>query len=140
MRDLANKGKTTLLIRNLALRLVRRNAQKDFIGEVSKIHRFVRDHIRYVKDIVGVETVQSPAKTLELGQGDCDDKVTLAGALLASIGNQVRFVAIGFIPGSYSHVLLDVRLNQKWIPIETTEPWPLGKLPPGITQRLIVYL
>lgn len=104
------------------------------------IHRFVRDRIRYVKDIKGVETLQSPEKTLEIGQGDCDDKSVLVGALLESIGHPVRFKAIGFIPGVFSHVLPETKIGSKWIAVETTEPWPLGRLPPGIIQRLTIEM
>ncbi len=52
-----------------------------------KLHRFVRDNIRYIKDIRDVETVAYPDITLQQGQGDCDDKSVLLASLLESIGH-----------------------------------------------------
>jgi hypothetical protein len=136
MSKLVKAEKSALPIRLLALDLVKRNGQKDYTGEVLKIHQFVRDHIRYVRDVRGVETLQTPTKTLELGQGDCDDKSTLTAALLESIGHPTRFIAVGFAPGSFSHVLLETKIGNKWVPVETTEPVKLGWFPPGVTMRM----
>ena len=43
---------------------------KDYRGEVSMLHRFVRDRVRYVRDPRGVEKVQSPKRTLEMASGE----------------------------------------------------------------------
>lgn len=139
MKRITEKGKRNIEIRQTALNLVCDRNQKDFIGEIKAVHQFVRDHIRYVKDIKGVETLQSPMKTIEISQGDCDDKTMLVCALLESIGHQCRIVAVGFGAG-FSHVYPEVRINRKWIPVETTEPWPLGKKAKGIKQRLVKYI
>lgn len=135
MSKMVKAEKSALPIRLLAMRLVSEQRQKDFTGEVRRIHEFVRDQIRYVKDIRGVETLQYPTKTLELGQGDCDDKSALTAALLESIGHPTRFVAVGF-GGGFSHVLLETKIGTKWIPVETTEPVGLGWFPPGVTARM----
>jgi len=67
MRDFIRMGKKTLPVRLLAIDLTTALPQKDFHGEVSKIFYFVRDRIRYVKDIRGVETLLATSiKTLEL--------------------------------------------------------------------------
>jgi len=135
MSGLVKEYKKALPIRTLALQLVKRNGQKDWLGEVRKIQEFVRDRIRYVKDIRGVETLQTPVKTLEFGQGDCDDKSTLVAALLESIGHPTRFVAVGF-SGQFAHVLVETKIGNKWIAVETTEPVGLGWFPPGVTMRM----
>lgn len=132
MSGLVKAGKTALPIRQLALSLVHRNGQKDWYGEVRDLHQFVRDHIRYVKDIRGVETLQTPEKTLEIGQGDCDDKSTLLAALLESIGHPTKFIAVGFAPKQYVHVLVATKIGPRWIPLETTEPQEVGWFPPGV--------
>lgn len=136
----ANRAKATPAIRLLAQRLVSGLRQKDFVGEVRAIHAFVRDRIRYVKDVHNVETLQSPEVTLRLGSGDCDDKAMLAAALLESIGHPARFVAVGFQPNRLSHVLVETRIGARWIPFETTEPVTLGWAPPGIVARLVRHL
>lgn len=139
MRSLANQYKTNLALRSLAASLVQPLDQKDFAGEVKALHAFVRDRIRYLKDVDDVETVQSPDKTLQLGYGDCDDKATLLATLLKSIGHPARFVAIGTgKPGDYSHVFVDTFIKGRWIPLETTEPVPAGWSPPKITSYMIV--
>lgn len=137
MRKLSQEGKKQLIIRNLALQLVEGLQQKDYLGEVEALTRFVRYGIRYVKDVDEIETLQTPQVTLQVGQGDCDDKVTLLSALLNSIGHKTRFVAVGFIPGIYSHVFLEVNVRGQWIPIETTEPVDTGWVPNNLASMLI---
>lgn len=137
MRSLVRSGKKTLPVRKAALSIVKGLAQKDYPGELRRIHAWVRDHIRYVKDVNGVETLQSPEQTLQMGQGDCDDKSILAASLLESIGFSTRFVAIGFKPRCFSHVLVEAKLDGRWIPVETTEPVALGWQPLGAVTRLV---
>lgn len=128
-----------MVVRHLALQLVAGLRPKDYAGEVRALHRYVRDVIRYVRDIVGVETVQTPERTLENGQGDCDDKSTLLAALLQSIGHPARFEAVGFAPDRFSHVLVSAQVGGRWVPLETTiagaEP---GWYPPRVVERLVM--
>ena len=138
MRQLVRRYKTALPIRQLAMSLSSHNLQKDYVAEVKNIHRYVRDEIRYIKDVRGVETIQTPLKTLEIGQGDCDDKSTLAASMLESIGHPTRFIAIGFTPGLFAHVFIETKIGDKWIALETTEPWPLGKKAKG-NHQMVIY-
>lgn len=139
MKRLTKAGKINIDIRQLAMRLAKPNGQKNWIGEVANIHKFVRDKIRYIKDVRGVETIQTPEKTLELGQGDCDDKSILTASLLESIGHPTRFVAVGFHPAGFNHVYVETKIGTKWIAVETTEPWSLGKSPKNVLSRMVVY-
>lgn len=139
MRELIRKYKKTLPIRQLAVSLTRGLRHKDYLKEAARIHRYVRDSIRYIKDIRGVETVQTPLKTIEIGQGDCDDKATLAAALMESIGHPTRLVAIGFRPGKFAHVYVEAQIKGAWVAMETTEPWPLGKRSRGTIKPMMVY-
>jgi transglutaminase-like putative cysteine protease len=116
-------------------------APKDWIGELRALFNFVRDRIRYVKDVRGLETLQTPPATLEVGQGDCDDKSTLLAALLESIGHPTRFVAVGFVqPGRYSHVYVESRAGSRWIALDATMPHDAGWMPPGAVARLIIHI
>lgn len=125
----------------LARSIVAGLRQKDYRGEAARIHAFVRDRIRYVRDIRGIETLQTPEKTLEIGQGDCDDKSTLLATLLEVIGHPTRFVAVGIAPSTrISHVYVETRLGNRWVPAETTEPWPFGKGPSNISIRKVYHL
>ena len=138
MRQLVRTYKKTLPIRNLAVSLVSQLRQKDWPGEIRALHAFVRDRIRYVRDIQGVETLHTPEKILSYGQGDCDDKSILLATLLASIGHPTRFVAVGFRPGIYQHVFVETRIGKNWIPLETTEPVNVGWSPKNIRARMVV--
>lgn len=138
MRQYVNEYKTHPQVRELALSLVRNLPQKDFDGEVDRVFRFVQNRIRYIRDIHEVETIQTPVKTLEYGQGDCDDKATLLAAMLQSLGHPTRFHAMGFRPGHISHVLLEVKKGHKWVSLDATEPVHMGWTPPAIKESIYV--
>jgi len=139
MRDITKRYKTSIPIRTLAVALTNGLRQKDWHGEIKALHEFVRDKIRYVRDITDVETLQMPDITLKIGAGDCDDKSMLLASLLESINHPTRFVAVGFRPDVYSHVYVESRIGNRWIPLETTEPVPMGWTPPNIKTRLVIH-
>jgi transglutaminase-like putative cysteine protease len=103
----------------LALELTRGLPSYDYRGEVNRLQNFVRDSIRYVQDVDGVETLRTPLVTLDYEAGDCDDKATLLCTLLATIGHQCQFIAIGFEENTFSHVMAAARLGTRVIPCET---------------------
>jgi transglutaminase-like putative cysteine protease len=124
-------------IRGLALRLTSQGfggraglAQKDFTGEARRLFNFVRDQIRYVKDIEGVETLHTAETVLRLGAGDCDDKAILLAALLLSIGHTPRFKAVAFETDNYSHVWTQDFLDGAWVDMEPTELVGFGRSVP----------
>lgn len=137
MRQLIRQYKKNIVIRQLALAIVDGQKQKNFHAEIRKLFEFVRDRIRYVKDVNQVETLQTPTKTLEIKQGDCDDKVMLLASLLESIGHPTRLIAVGFRRNIFSHVFLQTRLGHNWISLDSTEPVHMGWQPPGIMTRMI---
>jgi transglutaminase-like putative cysteine protease len=140
MRDLVRRYKRAGRIRETALELTAGLRPKDWPAEVRALFEFVRDRIRYVRDVHGVETIQTPDVTLDLEQGDCDDKSTLLAALLESIGHPTRFVAVGFsAPDSYSHVYVETRVGPRWIALDPTVPYAAGWAPPRAASRLIVH-
>lgn len=143
MVDLARAYKKDPGIRQLAASLVRDLSQYDTLGEIRALHAFVRDHIRYTNDINGVELLQTPQATLEMGVGDCDDKSTLLASLLESIGRPARFVAIALAPSqNYSHVLVETRYGKKdsWLPLETIRPVDIGWWPPGVSKKMVAHV
>jgi transglutaminase-like putative cysteine protease len=136
---LVRKGKVSMPIRRLAQSLIADVQQKDFTGEVERLHRFVRDEIRYTKDINGVETLHDAEHVLAYKQGDCDDKSILLASLLESIGHPARLVAIGFNPGQYCHVYVETLIGKKYVPLETTEPVEMGWESPRRPLLRMVY-
>lgn len=112
-----------LHVRRLALELVSDAAPNDDIGEVRRLWQFVRDGIRYVRDVHNLDTLQSPRLTLELLQGDCDDKSLLLASLLESLGYATRFAVSATSPrGSYNHVYVEAFVPKlgRWIPLESS--------------------
>ena len=142
MRRLVRRGKTSMPIRTTALSIVQDLPNKLYIAEVEQVWQWVKNNIRYTKDVAGVETLQTPERTLQLQAGDCDDQASLLGALLESIGHPTRFIALAFRPGHYSHVLLETRVGYRnktiWVPLETTEDKPFGWYPSRPHTRLVV--
>lgn len=138
MRHYVNDAKLDPQIQRTAVDIVRTTPEKDYHGEAAAVQRWVRDNIRYTQDVEGIETVRTPAVTLFMAMGDCDDKATLAAALLASIGHQTRFVALGHYPGEFSHVLIEDNINGDWLPLETTEDVDAGWTPPDMPYRMVV--
>ena len=141
MSRLVNQYKASPQLRDEALSLLRDVPPKAWMREIEALFQYVQGRIRYTRDILGVETLQTPLATMDIGAGDCDDMATLLAALLASVGYATRFVAVGFAqPNSYSHVYLEVALPhipQAWMPLDATMPHPRGWAPPGVKARLI---
>jgi Transglutaminase-like superfamily len=93
--------------------------EKDYIGEMVAIHNYVRDTIRYTRDVSGQETLYPPEEVAFNSQaGDCDDKCMLEAALLGSIGITSRFITIGVTPDRMSHVYLQAKPKDTWISLD----------------------
>lgn len=132
MQALVREGKSNNLVRQLTARLVRNLPQKDYIGEARIIQAFVRDNVRYVRDIRGMETVHAPEFIIKNGYGDCDDKSVLAASMLESIGHKTRFTVVGPGTRGFCHVYVEDFLDGEWVAIECTEPVPLGWRAPNM--------
>ena len=124
MRDFARGAvrNPAQLVRQKAESLVHSLPPRQWFQAIRALHEFVRDEIRYLRDPVNLERVATPEATLEIGQGDCDDKATLLAALLDSIGHPSRFVAVGFNGDGFSHVLVETKVahtgndRKDWMP------------------------
>lgn len=127
-------------VRQLAIELTTPLAAKDFRQEAIRIWDFVRTYIRYVRDIRDVETLQSPLVTVRNRAGDCDDQAILIASLVQAIGHPVRFVAMGFQPRLYSHVIAETLVGDEWLPMETTVARPFGWEPAGQVTRMEKYV
>jgi len=74
----------------------------DPVCRLRRIAAWVREHLRFVPDPIGVEAITTPdAHLLVINQegvsaGDCDDAAVLAGALARSIGAPVRIALASF--------------------------------------------
>ncbi len=127
-------------IRLLATRLVQSSGanSKDQLAEARAIYQAVSESVRYQKDPVDIETVQSPEATLKIRAGDCDDHSGLVAALAMALGIPARFRVVGDSPDRMLHIFPELFVNGKWHPADTTEPrrgfgWRAPKFP---TERV----
>jgi hypothetical protein len=159
MVDVASTFKTDLHVRTLAVCLIGGRVvtltngeqvryplcrPKDYFGELRCLHAFVRDHVRYTRDVEGVETLQTPVQTLNVLAGDCDDKAMLFCSLAGAVGFQTRFCAIGVRDQPFSHVMAQALLEDvgEYINAETIltdPPVELGWEPPDTTSCMYAH-
>jgi transglutaminase-like putative cysteine protease len=108
---------------------------RDELAEIRTLFDYVRNRVRYLRDVDGIETVATPECTIRLQAGDCDDKSLALAALLAVAGYPTRFVAVGTsLPGWYEHVYVRVQLSDgSWLALDPTEQVPMGWEPGNVT-------
>lgn len=132
MRQLINEYKKQVEIIDTAIQVVFLVPEKDEMSEIDALFNFVRDNIRYTRDVHGVETLANPAITLQRKVGDCDDKTTLFATLAEAIGYPTQLVMAGYYGSrDFEHVYCRVLTSQGWLDADTTEKFPLGFAPPG---------
>lgn len=138
MRALVNRYKVDPFIRQSAISIIFTTPAKFNAGEIQALYEAVRDNIRYVRDVHGIETLSTPDKTLLTRAGDCDDQVTLLASLLESVGFSTRFVVAGYFDQPVSHVYLQVLDDEVgWVDLDPTEHESYGWAPPGPTSLYI---
>lgn len=135
-------GAGSAKIRNLAIQIIRDAGvkERDKMGEVVAIHRWVMNHLRYVNDPLWYEFVTHPETlAFERNDGDCDDHVVLESALLASVGIPTRFVVYAFkYAPAWQHVAMQARVGNRWIPLDPiVKDQPAGWEAPDFTNRKI---
>lgn len=118
MAALAREGSHSYEIRNLATRITRDVPSKSPTREIAAIYKWVRDEIRYRHDPLGLEWVQSPARTVAEGAGDCDDMTTLIVALCGALGHRWQFRTVGRTPEVQAHVAAQVHDKKRWIDVD----------------------
>jgi len=90
-----------------------------YLDEARAIGEFVRNHVRYVKDPVGTESLQAPDMMIRMMKdagytmGDCDDMSLLIAAMLMSVGIKPVFRAVKYRKESpaYNHIYVVVYEN-----------------------------
>lgn len=130
MRQLVDVGKVDPQIINAATGIIFTEPERDQFAEAKALFAYVRDYIRYQRDVLGIETIAPPALTLARAVGDCDDQTTLLAALLESVGYITRFVVAGYESKEFEHVYLEAWLDDSWVAMDPTEREPLGYAPP----------
>lgn len=138
MRKMVNDWRVDPGIISAARSIVFMCPQKDDESEARALFQFVRDRIRYVRDVLGVETLSTPQMTLKTRHGDCDDQATLLATLYESIGFPTRFIVAGYeMPGVYDHVYLQVLVHGEWVSCDPTEPEGFGWDAPDAVAMMV---
>jgi hypothetical protein len=130
MRRLVNEWKTAPEILQAATNLVFTVPSGDDWREAAALFEWVRDGVRYLRDVHGIEVLSTPGVTLQRRVGDCDDKATLLATLFEAVGLPTRFVIAGYRGPDFEHVYLQVLIGGQWIDADATEPYPMGYAPP----------
>ena len=130
MADLVNASLKRPTIRLLTHRILLKSnlSSRDETAVVRAVYNWVKKNIRYVKDPIGVETIQSPEITLRVRAGDCDDHAVLVSAMLKSVGIPVRYSVIGKSRDQFSHINLESFVSNRWTPTDTTIAGPMGRM------------
>jgi len=121
--------------------------EKDWNGEVRRVHRFIRNMVRYTRDPTGRDTYTSPPRTLAFYNiGDCDCYTILAGAMLKAIGFPMK-VRIIHIRGAstWGHIYLMIGMPPTgithWLPFDASIKQKLGtQAPRAMIQRYRDYM
>lgn len=132
MRQYVSDGRVNPAIRNCALTIVFSTPARDQFAECDALFSYVREYIRYTRDVLGVETVATAENTLLTKMGDCDDQTVLLCSLVESIGYPTRFVVAGYNSKKhFEHVYCQLCVNNEWVDADPTENHQLGWAPPN---------
>ena len=113
---------------------------KDYLGEIGTLFEWVKNNIRYTRDIHRVELLHSARRMLELRAGDCDDMTILLAAMIKSVGHPVRLALVGFNPRKkklFSHIYLEAFHKGWWIPLDATVKHSMGWAPPAHHKEIV---
>lgn len=108
----------------------------DDAERIAKLHAFVLASVSFLKE--KRETFSTTLRTLEIGQGDCDDSSRVMMALLRALDIPARLETIpsrasGAVP---VHVAAQAQLNGEWQWLETTIQARPGEHPLAASARL----
>jgi hypothetical protein len=151
---LGPRGERSIIVRRFTEWVIQGVQPKDYLGEILAIRNALVQPspfrpgmalFHYTNDPRHVELVKDPERQvteiLETGSTmvDCDDVSTMAATMALIIGRNVDLVAMGFEPGSLSHVAIRVQepKTQQWIILDGVAG-PREKEAAGKAKELMV--
>ena len=112
--------------------------ERDTLGMVRAVFEWVRDRVRFSNE--SGEQVLLPDRVIAWGFGDCDDKTTLAAAMLESIGIPWRTVLLAR-RGVPFHIYPQARVGGRWLDLEVSDQRArFGEDPRALMARLGLVL
>lgn len=146
IRKLVHDGMTDQLVNRTAIAILQQSGvpQFDFVGEIRAIYNWVKQNVRFVRDIYNVETLRTAREILLVRGGDCDDiNSILLPSLLLTIGANVRLVTISANPEdprNFSHIYCEVELpDSTWLALDAARVNPAFGRPPNYYFRKRVW-
>ncbi len=138
LRQMVNRYAGNPLIHDKAIDIVFNIAKcppKAKLCQAVAIGRWVQTHITYVNE--GVETFQTPVRTLTYRFGDCDDFATLTASLCQALGMQTELCGLEW-GGMYRHIFARVVIpvpgaGERRIPLDGTLNEDVRTLPNPVT-------
>lgn len=137
LRELVEASKRNPSFRRFVLDVVKDVREGDWSGELGAVSRWIRQHVTYRHDPIGVELFTSPDRLAFDGvageaAGDCDDMVALGAAMAEVLGHPSRFRVGGSrIAGreTWSHIWRETydKAKRRWVAFDDTAK----KRPPG---------
>jgi hypothetical protein len=122
MKRVARQRSSHPLVRQLALNILRSHkiASQNHADEALAIGRYVKEKVRYVKDIDSIEQLHDPLTMIDqiqrgVAMGDCDDMSLLIATLLLSIGIKPYFRIVRYRAGKgpFQHIYV-VTYEKNW--------------------------
>ncbi len=125
------------LMRYIAVHHVGADSTLPAVEQARRVHRWVRDHHRFVLE--AGEQVQTPARTIIWGYGDCDDLSALVAALLTALRIEWRAMLLAYAtptgPKPF-HIWIQAMIDGRWVDMEVSDPTArFGEAPAAIMAR-----
>ena len=141
LRQMANKYTANPLIHDKAVDVVYRwgkCAAKAKLCQAVAIGRWMQENIKYINE--GVETFQTPVRTITYRFGDCDDFASLTAALLGAIGIENELCGLEWA-GMYRHIFCRALVavpgeGTRQIPLDSTLDQDVRTLPNPVAISL----
>lgn len=138
LRQMVNKYAGNRLIHDKAIDVVFNWAHcppKAKLCHAVAIGRWVQKHVTYVNE--GVETFQTPVRTLTYRFGDCDDFATLTASMVQALGIETELCGLEWA-GMYRHIFARAVIpvpgaGVRRIPLDGTLKEDVGTLPNPVT-------
>lgn len=142
IRELVDQGCEDLFINQLAGGIVRNIDPQDLEGRARAIYSAVQRRVKFVPDIYHKETLRPARVIWQQGFGDCDCMIVLLASMLLTVGFLVRLVTIAADAEDFtqfSHIYLELLLNNDWVPVDLARPGARFGRDPGYHERRHVW-
>lgn len=107
-------------VRNIAVKVVSPHAggERERMLQAAALFEYVKSRVNYVNDPIvmdgqrkkDIDYLASPAQTLEIGGGDCDDQALLMASLLSAVGIENRILFVDS-PENGAHLLTEFAVD-----------------------------